>query len=137
MSATAFKYAAGAQLIGTGGINLLTANFTAMLVSNVYAPNQNTDQHVADIPSAAIIARSGLITGAALKNGVWSATIPEFDALLSPTTVVGLVIYQETGNDSLSTLLYYSSNGPGFPFVPNGFDYFVGFDQSNGGFFQV
>lgn len=132
-----FKYVTGAQLIGSAGLNLTTANIAALLVSNVYAPNANTDQHVADIPSAAIVARSDLLTATALTKGVFVGTIPEFDALLSPTEIVGLVLYHETGNDALSELIYYSSDGPGFPFTPNGFDYFVGYDQSNGGFFQV
>lgn len=132
-----FKYSLASQLIGTAGLNLVTANIAALLVSNVYAPNQNTDQYVAVIPTAAIVARSGLLTAQALTKGIFSGTIPEFDALLSPTKVVALVLYRETGNDALSELLYYSSDGPGFPFIPNGFDYFVGYDQSNGGFFEV
>lgn len=132
-----FKYVKAAQLIGTAGLNLATADIAAALVSNVYAPKPTTDQYVADIPSAAIIIRSGLLTGQALTNGIFSGTIPEFDAFLSPTEVAALVLYVETGNDSLSQLIYYSSDGPGFPFIPDGFSYFIGYDQSNGGFFQV
>lgn len=132
-----FKYSKASQLIGSAGLNLVTANITAMLVSGVYAPNPNLDQYVADLPSAAIIARSGLLTGTALTDGVFKGTVPEFEALLNPTKIVALVLYRETGNDSLSELIYYSSDGPGFPFTAVGFDYYVGYDQSNGGFFQV
>lgn len=132
-----FKYVKAEQLIGTAGINLLTANLTCALLSGVYAPNRNTDQFVADIPPAAIIARSGLLTAQALTQGIFSATIPEFGSLLSVTSVAAMVIYLETGNDAASKLLYYSSDGVGFPFVPSGFNYFVGYDQSNGGFFEV
>lgn len=132
-----FKYATASQLLGSAGLDLVTANIAALLLSGVYAPNPNTDQFVAVIPPAAIIARSGLLTATALKAGIFVGTIPEFDALLSPTTITALALYVETGNDALSQLIYYSSDGPGFPFVPNGFDYFVGYDQSNGGFFEV
>lgn len=132
-----FKYANASQLLGSAGLDLVTANVAALLVSNVYAPKMASDQHVADLPSAAIVARSGLLTATALRDGIFVGTIPEFDALLSPTKVVALVLYRETGNDALSELLYYSSDGPGFPFTPDGFDYFVGYDQSNGGFFEV
>lgn len=132
-----FKYVKGAQLIGSGGVDLLTANINAMLVSRVYAPNRAADQFVAIIPPAAILVRTGLLTGLSLAGGVFSGTIPEIDAYLNPTLAAALVLYVETGNDALSTLLYYSSDGPGFPFPGQGLSYFIGYDQSNGGFFQV
>lgn len=132
-----FKYAYGAQLIGTAQLNLTTAVINALLVSGVYAPKPYTDQHVADIPPAAILVRTGYLTGQALNNGVFSGNIPTQNAFLSATICVGLVLFNDTGNDALSPLLYYSSDGPGFPFKPAGFNYSFGYDQSNGGFFQV
>lgn len=133
-----FKYGAGSVAIGTGLINLLTANVQAMLVSALYAPQPNTDAHVSDIPIGAIIARDKALTGLRLNSsGVFSGTIPTFNSLVSSSQVVGVVLYVNSGLDSTSQLLYYSSTGPGFPFLPQGFQYVVGFDQSNGGFFQV
>lgn len=132
-----FKYAAGSQLLGTGGLDLLTANINAMLVSGTYSPSMVKDQYVSDIPSGAILVRSGFLTSPKLTNGVFAGNIPEIDAFLNVNLVVALVIFVDTGTDTTSTLLYYSSDGPGFPFVGEGFNYFIGYDQSNGGFFQV
>lgn len=132
-----FKYVNAAQLIGSAQLNLVTANIAALLLSGVYAASMAKDKFVADIPPAAIIARSGLLTSTSLTNGVFSGIIPEFDSLISPTPVTAIALYVETGNDALSQLIYYSNDGTGFPFTPQGFDYFIGFDASNGGYFQV
>lgn len=138
MSSTDFKYGKASVAIGSGSINLLTANIQAMLVSAAYAPLPNTDQYVSDIPPAAVIVRDSVLTGKGLtSSGVFFGTIPVFSSLVSAIKAAALVLYVNSGVDNTSRLLYYSSTGPGFPFLPQGFQYVVGYDQSNGGFFQV
>lgn len=106
----------------------------AALVGAAYSPLR-THNFVSDLTS--IVARSGEMTTKVNTSGICKGDIPEFSALLSATEIVGLVIYIDTGSDATSQLLYYSSDGPGFPFTAAGLNYFVGYDQANGGFFEV
>lgn len=106
----------------------------AAFVGGAYSPLR-THSFVSDLTS--VVARSGALTNKVNTSGICKGDIPEFTALLSGTQVVGLVIYIDTGDDATSQLLYYSSDGPGFPFTPAGLNYFVGYDQANGGFFEV
>lgn len=131
-----FKYDTAAVAFGTKQINWLSDNIGAMLVGAGYAPSRAKDQFVSDIPAPAIVVRSAQMTSMAIKGGVFTGLIPEFDALASETEVVGLVIYQNTGTDTTSQLIYYSDDGLGFPFLPIGINYFVTFNQSDGGWFQ-
>lgn len=117
-------------------INWTLANTKAMLVSGVYAPLP-THNFVSDIPTAAIAMRSSAMTANAHNAGVCSGIVPSFQALLWADPIVAIVIYIDSGSDSTSQLVYYSSGGIGFPFIAVGFDYFVGYDQSNGGWFEV
>lgn len=131
-----FKYDTAAVAFGTKQIDWLNDNIGAMLVGAGYSPSKAHDQYVSDIPAPAIIARSAQMTSMAINNGVFSGIVPEFDALLSSTEAVALILYLNTGTDSTSQLIYYSSDGLGFPFTPSGINYFVTFDQANGGWFQ-
>lgn len=132
-----FRYDNASLLFGTKQLNWETANLGALLVSAGYGALKGTDTLVSDIPPAAIIARSGLMTGCVIQNGICAGLIPQFNALVAAVACVGLVIYQNTGNDATSPLIYYSSDGLGFPFLPVGINYYVTYDQSNGGWFEL
>jgi hypothetical protein len=133
-----FKYGKGSIAIGSGSIDLLTASVQAMLVTASYAPQPNADAFVSSIPSEAIVIRDVVLTGKGLSPyGVFFGTVPPFNALISTDTVVAIILYVNSGSDATSQLLYYSSGGSGFPFLPQGFNYVVGYDQNNGGYFQV
>lgn len=136
-SPTDFVYGPARYLIGTAQLDLLTAPINAMLVNALYIPTTG-DQYVSDIPPGAVVVRDVALTGLALNaNGVFSGNIPQFSSLVSPYLVVAVVLYSLEMTDDASPLIYYSSTGPGFPFTPNGFTYFVGYDASNGGWFQA
>lgn len=138
MATTDFVYGKARIALGSGAINLLTASVKAMLVGNAYSPAPIGDQYVSSIPSPAIVARSPLLTGNGItSSGVFFGNIPVFGALLSATPVVAMILYIDTGSDASSPLLYYTSGGVGFPFTPQGLNYFIGFDQVNGGYFQA
>jgi hypothetical protein len=132
-----FKYDKGMLAVGTEQINLVANTIQALLVGAGYSASKAADGNVSDIPSSAILARSGALTGNAIVAGVFQGTIPEFDALLLAAPVAGLVLYKVGGSDASSPLIYYSNDGVGFPFVASGINYFIGYDQTNGGWFQL
>lgn len=133
---TDFVYNNARQLLATAGLNWPASAINAMLVSAQYIPSL-TDRYVSDIPSAAILSRDAVCTNITAVNGICSCLIPQFSSLLSPYIAVAVVLYVKTGSDSTSALVYYSSTGNGFPFALQGFNYYVGPDASNGGWFQV
>jgi hypothetical protein len=133
---TDFLYNNARHLFATAQLNWPAAAINAMLVSNLYSP-QLSHKNVSDIGSGAIIVRDLVCTGIGETNGVCFCTIPQLQSVVSPYLAVAVVLYVKGSDDAHSPLIYYSSTGPGFPFALQGFSYFVGFDQANGGFFQV
>lgn len=133
-----FVYNNARYLLGTAGLNWPSlGTVKAALVNASYSPLP-TDVYLTSVPGGAVVGTAATMTGLAVRtSGVCYGTIPQFNALASPTQVVGVVIYQDTGNPASSPLIYYSSDGLGFPFLPQGFNYAVGYDLSNGGFFQA
>lgn len=133
---SSFKYDSFVSALGQKQINWITDTFKVLLVSGDYSPSKSTDQFVSDIPSQAIVVRSGSTTGNAIVGGVFRSNVPEFLALASTSEAVAMVIYKDTGADDSSQLVYYSADGIGFPFLPGGINYFLAYDQANGGWFQ-
>lgn len=135
---TDFVYGKARRAFAQAQINWLSANVNAMLVSSVYSPNPNTDQFVSDIPPAAIITRDAALTALGVTAaGACFGTVPPYNSFAASAPVAAIVLYSFTGTDSTSKLIYYSSTGSGFPFLAQGFNYIIGFDQSNGGYFQT
>jgi hypothetical protein len=130
-----FLYNNARSLFATKQINWPVAAVRAALVNAAYAP-QPTDQFFSIVPTGAIM-KNVAMTGLSQVNGICRGAIPQFDAFDSQATVVALLLYIDTGDPTTSPLIYYSSDGFGFPFQPIGFNYAVSFDQSAGGFFQV
>lgn len=133
---TDFLYNNARHLFATGQLNWPAAAVNAMLVSSGYAPSTG-DQYVSAIPPSAIIVRDVALTSLSESNGICAGSIPMFNSLISVYPVAAIVLYVKGVSDSVSPLIYYSSTGPGFPFAVTGFNYFVGFDLSAGGWFQV
>ncbi len=131
-----FKYNSACVAFAEGNINWLTAVVHCVLVDGSYSPSPN-DQYLSAIPVGSRVVDTLVNTQGVRSNGVCYCTIPQFNALTWAAPVVGVVLYLYTGTDSTSQLLYYSSDGVGFPFSAQGFNYAVAFDQANGGFFQV
>lgn len=132
---TDFVYNNARQLLATAQLDWATANISAMLVSALYVPTL-ADKFVSVIPSAAILARA-VCTNVSVTNGIATALIPQFNSLLSDYICTAVILFVNTGVDSTSSLVYYSSTGNGFPFAPLGFNYYVAPDASAGGWFQV
>lgn len=136
MATADFVYNSAREKFATKQLNWLTETVKAALVGAAYGPLP-THEFVSDIGSGIIIRSEELTNKEVRTGGICAGEIPEFEALLSVQVAVGVVLYVDTGDDTTSTLLYYSSGGVGFPFTPAGFTYAVLFDQANGGFFQV
>lgn len=131
-----FEYTSGAAAFKAGQINWVTSPFAALLVNIAYSPSQAHDNFVSDIPASAIVARSGpMVNNKITAQGVYQGTVPEFQALRSASEVTGFVIYQNTGHDNTSQLVYFSDQGFGFPFFAVGINYFITYDQISGGWF--
>lgn len=133
---TDFLYNNARHLFATAQLNWPSANIEAMIVSNLYAP-QLTHVNVSDILPSSIILRDIPCTGNGEKNGICFTTIQQIQSQVSPYQVVAVILYVKGSDDAHSPLVYYSSSGPGFPFYLQGFSYFIGYDQSSGGFFQI
>lgn len=132
-----FVYGNAREDLATAQLDLSTATVSALLVGPNYTPSPNGDVDVSDIPPGSILLRCGHLTGTSVVNGIFAGTIAEQDAFINAQQVVALVLYVDTGDDTTSELLYYSSDGPGFPFQPQGFNYAISYDLTQGGFFQV
>lgn len=132
-----FLYNSARTSFATGGINWPTAAVRCVLLNGVYAP-QPTHQFLSDIPAGARLIDVAL-TALAQKNGICYGTIPQFNAFTAGSPCISMVLYILAVDhaDADSPLIYYSDDGFGFPFTPQGFNYAVGYDQAAGGFFQV
>lgn len=130
-----FLYNNARHLFASAQLSWAEATAHAALINAAYAP-QPGDKFLSDIPAGAIM-KDVLMTSLTEINGICAGSIPQFNAFAAAAQVVALVIYISTGDPTTSTLIYYSADGFGFPFQPLGFNYFIGFDQSAGGFFQV
>jgi hypothetical protein len=108
-----------------------------LLVNSSYVPQPNNDQFVSDVPSSAVLARSGPMTNKTTSNGICSGILPQFDSLISSVPAAAIVLYINSGSDSTSQLIYYSADGIGFPLALEGFNYAIAYDQQYGGWFQA
>ncbi len=136
MSGNTFVYNNARHLLGTAGLNWPAQTATAALVNGAYSPSPS-DVYLSAVPHGAVMV-TAIMTGLTVRaNGACYGVIPQFNALTSGSSVVGLLIYNDTGDPTTSALIYYSDDGVGFPFQPIGFNYAVGYDQANGGFFQA
>jgi hypothetical protein len=131
-----FLYNKAKSDFATAALNWPACTPKAMLVTAAYTPS-TAHQFVTDIPAGAIGVRDLAMSGVAQANGLCSGTVAQANALLVTDPIVGLIIYASTGVDSTSRLIYYSSDGLGFPFQAVGFNYAIAFDQSYAGWFQV
>lgn len=139
MAVTDFVYAKARAALGAGQIDLLTANVEAMLVSAAYVPSPSADQYVSTVVSSGgILFRDYALSGKAFSiSGGFQGNLALLASLISATPVAAIILYVNTGNDATSQLLYYSAGGTGFPFLPQGFNYAISYDQSAGGWFQA
>lgn len=132
-----FVYNNARYLFATGALNWKTAALNAALVTAAYGPLP-THVNLSDVTGGAMLVRDLVLTGKDVTpQGIVFGVIPTVHAFLNVTPVIAVLFYVKGSDDAHSPLVYYSGGGFGFPFLPQGFDYTIAFDQVNGGFFQV
>lgn len=109
-------------------INMPTDNIKLDLVSATYTPNLATDQFLTSV--SGIIATSGNLTTKTTTAGVFDADDVTFTAVASGSTIVYLVMYQDTGVAATSRLIALWDTVTGFPQLTNGGD--IQISWSNG-----
>jgi hypothetical protein len=140
MAGQSFLYGSARNLAATTGLGWTGATVWGMLVDATYVPVANSDVHVSDILARApscVIKRFGPMTSLSAVNGVCAGVLPQILALINTLPAQAVVLYYNTGNDSTSQLIYYSSAGAGFPLALQGFNYAIANDQAFGGWFQT
>lgn len=130
-----FLYNSARQAFANEAIAWDTDEIHCALLSGAYGPSIS-DNFLTDIPGGALMV-DAIMEGNTSVAGLCAGSVPEFDAFIADSDCVAVLIYRNSGDPSTSQLIYYSSDGDGFPFTPQGFNYAVGFDQTSGGFFQV
>jgi hypothetical protein len=133
---SSFVYNQARTDFATAQINWITADIRMAFTNGNYAPSLD-DLTVADVGAGNLIVRDVILANKNVVNGICSGTIPAFNAFIEPAPVIGVLIYILGSDDSHSRVIYYSDDGIGFPFTPQGFNYLVAFDQTSGGFFEV
>lgn len=132
-----FKYNIAAKNFGTAQWTWTALAVNAALVGAGYIPSP-THQTLDQVEASAVVVRDIELSNLAVTDAGWCAgDIPEQDALLSAIPIIGLLLYVKGDTDADSTLIYYSSDGVGFPFTADGFNYAVLYDQVAGGWFQA
>jgi hypothetical protein len=138
---TTFLYGNASQQFALKQWSWPALQVSALLVDATYVPRINVDVHVSDILATAIIARSNALgaymTAQTSINGVCNGLLPQFDAVTWDSPAAAIVLYVDTGVDLTSQLIYYSSDGVGFPLVVDGFNYYIAPNMEYGGWFQV
>jgi len=136
-----FLYGNASQQFATKQWTWIALRVSALLVDSTYIPLINKDKNVSDIPAGSIAARSNALgaymTAQTSIYGICNGILPTFDGVSWPNPITAIVLYVDTGIDSTSQLIYYSSAGVGFPLIVDGFNYYIAPNLTYGGWFQV
>lgn len=115
-------YALGRESFLRGEISWNTNDIKLALVdTDLYTPDLNTDQFLDDIPGGAIVATSGNFANKTTTAGVADADNVVLGTV-SGAQCEALVIYQDTGVPGTSRLIAYIDTATGLPATPSGGD---------------
>jgi hypothetical protein len=109
-------------------INMPTDNLKLVIVSATYTPNLATDQFFSTVTG--VIATSANLSTKTTTAGVFDADDVTFTAVATGSTIVYLVLYQDTGVAGTSRLIALWDTVTGFPQLTNGGD--IQISWSNG-----
>lgn len=131
-----FKYNYGRELLLRGQIDWLSNDIRLCVVDSFYNPSP-THRFISDIPSNAIVRRSGFLQSKAATDGFARAIpIPLF-TLSHGNPILGVIFFKDTGDDATSPLLAFVDDAVAFPLTAVGFDYYFAYDSIEGGFFRT
>lgn len=105
-------------------LDLLTSDVKVALIdTGAYTYDGGHHEFLSDIPSGAIIAQTGNLSGKTVgADGSFDSSDPTFTAVTG-VQCEAIVIFIDTGQDSTSRLVAYQDTGiSGMPITPNGGD---------------
>ncbi len=124
-------YPAAKRALMQKQIDLVNDSLTAVLIKNTYTYAASHTNYTTDISAAAVSGASVVLSGKAVLNtsnsAVFDANDPTFTAVVTGSTVSGLLIYHTT----TGTPIVFIDSGAGLPAVTSGADITINF--SNGG----
>ncbi len=115
-------YGKARQRATAAGLQYLTGNIKALLVTAAYTPAIDTDEFVAIIPGGAILSRSGNFTSKTNTLGVLDAAAINFALVAAGSVGKYVVVYRDTGVDATSELIACDDTGQGLPVTTDGSD---------------
>lgn len=110
-----FIYKKTKEALLNGDIKVLDNELKVLLLNNNYTPNQNTDAFVSDIIPNSIVSRSNAITNISSTLGILDANDVKIDPF-DGVSFKAIALYQSTGLDATSRLVFYIDTAPGLPF---------------------
>lgn len=134
---SSFIYGKHREELLTGAFNWLTGDIRMAFVAIDYAPNEDVDEFLADLPANSIIERSESLTGKTATLGYAAGLTPEFLLYRNERPVAGILLFEHTGSDATARLLAFSNDGPALPFIGIGFNYAVSYNALQGGFYRA
>lgn len=130
-------YAKGKQALLQADIDWLVDDIKVVLVDAAdYTPNLATDDFLADIAGAGIVATSANLSGKTATDGVADANDVTFTAVTGDQSEY-LVIYKDTGSAATSPLIAFIDTATGLPVTPNGGDIVVQWDNGANRIFSL
>lgn len=114
-------YPKGLEHFTTAGINFLTDNIKALLVTSAYTP-AGTDEFVSVISGigGAVLSRSPNLAGKSNTGGVLNCSNFTFPLVASGSVGKWMVVYKDTGSDATSILILIDDTGNNFPVTTDG-----------------
>lgn len=118
-----------------GQIDWNVSDMYVCLVDNQYTFDTN-HEFLDSIPAPSRIATADIPNETSV-NGFAQGGSAQFIGLSSPSTIMAVVIFRNTGDPATSELVAFYDDVVGIPFTPVGLDYFVSQDLTFGGFFRL
>lgn len=103
-----------------GNLSWATDNIKVVLVDDTYVANLATHEFLSDITNSSRVSVSNLLTNKQSTNGVADADDVSFSLVPNNRQVKALIIYQQNVDEPSSKLIAYIDTATGLPFVGNG-----------------
>lgn len=116
------------KLLTGGSLAFVADSIKAALVTTSYTPALNVDEFYSAI-STNVVGTPQALTGKTVALGVFDATDVTFSAVPAGSTLLGVVLYKDTGVAGTSSLIAVIDTITGFPLATNGGDIQVVWDN--------
>lgn len=109
-------YAKGREGILDRSIDMTAATIKVLLVDTAsYSVNLATHQFLNSIPLGMRIGTAQVLASKTYTDGVFDAADVTFSGLVTPPTLEGIVIFNDTGTDTTSRLVAWFDTATGLP----------------------